>query len=326
MIMYLNGVGIIGEDINYNEIYSDKQILKMNTILSNLLNTDNCIDDKIFNCQKKKYEDMCYEVLKKRMSNNIVYANCKLKKFMIFEKIISYIQSSCCRYLKKYLNMFTEKDFKTYDSYEDYICDREYNPKFDDICEHKFTSKINKYDIIKFVNFINNEDIKKFVYDNIYIIDNLNNYEEIKYDHTVWQCELYSIGEKYDNFLNTKHENMIEEINELIFKEKIEKERKQKELERELARKHIYKYNYVYLITDLTNNMKYIGKHSTNDLNDGYMGSGILLKEAQRNKGIEYFTKDILHMCETEGEAFKMERKEIDKVKAYDNNMYYNLV
>ena len=93
-----------------------------------------------------------------------------------------------------------------------------------------------------------------------------------------------------------------------------------------MARKHMYKYNYVYLITDLTNNKKYIGKHSTNNLNDGYMGSGILLKEAQKEKGIENFKKDILHMCKTEGEAFKMERKEINKVKAYENDMYYNLV
>lgn len=82
----------------------------------------------------------------------------------------------------------------------------------------------------------------------------------------------------------------------------------------------------VYEITDLTNGMKYIGKHKTDNLNDGYMGSGRLLKQNIKIKGIENFTKKILHLCKNEQHMAEMERLEIEKVKAYDNDMYYNLL
>lgn len=36
---------------------------------------------------------------------------------------------------------------------------------------------------------------------------------------------------------------------------------------------NIYEYNYFYKITNKINGMFYYGVHSTNDLNDHYMGS-----------------------------------------------------
>ena len=86
-----------------------------------------------------------------------------------------------------------------------------------------------------------------------------------------------------------------------------------------------YNYYTVYEITDKTNGMKYIGKHKTNNLDDMYMGSGRLLKQNQEIKGIENFTKKILHLCKDEQHMAEMEAMEIEKVKAYENNMYYNL-
>jgi len=41
------------------------------------------------------------------------------------------------------------------------------------------------------------------------------------------------------------------------------------------------KYNYIYLITNTINGKIYIGKHSTDDLKDDYMGSGKILYKAK---------------------------------------------
>lgn len=45
----------------------------------------------------------------------------------------------------------------------------------------------------------------------------------------------------------------------------------------------------IYKITNKVTGKIYIGKHQTEDLNDGYMGSGKLLKRAQEKYGINSF-------------------------------------
>jgi hypothetical protein len=70
-------------------------------------------------------------------------------------------------------------------------------------------------------------------------------------------------------------------------------------------------YYTIYQTTCLTSGWIYIGKHQTKDLDDGYLGSGKLLLKAVEHYGKENFSKEILHIFETEEE---MNTKEVELV------------
>ena len=83
-------------------------------------------------------------------------------------------------------------------------------------------------------------------------------------------------------------------------------------------------YYLIYKITNNINGKVYIGKHKTNDKNDGYMGSGLYLNHAQEKYGMENFTKEILFECSSEEEMNDKERELVneDFVKRSDT---YNI-
>jgi len=70
-------------------------------------------------------------------------------------------------------------------------------------------------------------------------------------------------------------------------------------------------YYTIYKITNKINNKIYIGKHKTTDLNDEYMGSGKLIKDAIEKYRVDNFKKDILFIFDNEEE---MNNKESDLV------------
>ena len=66
-------------------------------------------------------------------------------------------------------------------------------------------------------------------------------------------------------------------------------------------------YHYVYKTTNLINGKIYIGIHSTEDLDDGYIGSGVTFRHAVNKYGKENFHKEIIHQCSSREEASNME-------------------
>ena len=69
-----------------------------------------------------------------------------------------------------------------------------------------------------------------------------------------------------------------------------------------------------YKITNNINGKIYIGCHKTEDIDDGYMGSGKLIKRAIIKYGLENFSKDILATFESEEQMFDEEMNLISKI------------
>jgi hypothetical protein len=68
-----------------------------------------------------------------------------------------------------------------------------------------------------------------------------------------------------------------------------------------MARKE-KKYHFIYKTTNLLSGRYYIGMHSTDDLDDGYLGSGTRLRRAINKHGKQNFKREILEFCKTRKE------------------------
>lgn len=81
----------------------------------------------------------------------------------------------------------------------------------------------------------------------------------------------------------------------------------------------------IYKITNKLNGKIYIGKHSTEDINDNYMGSGKYIKKAIIKYGVENFIKEILFIFSDEKEAYDMEKQIVNEnfIKRVD---VYNVI
>jgi hypothetical protein len=69
------------------------------------------------------------------------------------------------------------------------------------------------------------------------------------------------------------------------------------------------RYYYLYKITDLQTNKIYIGVHETENVNDGYMGSGTVIRGLIKKHGVERFQKDIIEFFENRDAMYSREEE-----------------
>lgn len=81
-------------------------------------------------------------------------------------------------------------------------------------------------------------------------------------------------------------------------------------------------YHIIYKTINLKNDKYYIGKHSTDNIDDGYLGSGVVLKKAIEKNGRTNFKREVLHIFENESDAYAMEAKLVNGGAVDDSNCY----
>lgn len=76
------------------------------------------------------------------------------------------------------------------------------------------------------------------------------------------------------------------------------------------------KHFIVYKTTNVVNDKIYIGQHCTENIDDNYIGSGLVLLKAIDKYGKNSFKREILEKCNSFDE---MNEKEIFWMKHYDS-------
>ena len=73
------------------------------------------------------------------------------------------------------------------------------------------------------------------------------------------------------------------------------------------------KYHFIYKTTNLVNGKFYVGMHSTDDLEDGYFGSGKILNYSINKHGIENHKVEILEFTESRDSLKKREAEIVNE-------------
>jgi hypothetical protein len=80
------------------------------------------------------------------------------------------------------------------------------------------------------------------------------------------------------------------------------------------------KYHFIYKTTNLINSKYYIGMHSTNNLEDGYLGSGKKLRRSINKYGVENFKCEILEFLTDRDTLAKREKEIVNEELLKDPN------
>lgn len=82
------------------------------------------------------------------------------------------------------------------------------------------------------------------------------------------------------------------------------------------------KYHIIYQITNTINGHIYIGAHSTDNVNDGYMGSGTNIKRAIKKYGKAKFHKEVLFTYDNSYDMFDKEAELVSDSFIMRNDTY----
>ena len=69
----------------------------------------------------------------------------------------------------------------------------------------------------------------------------------------------------------------------------------------------------IYKVTNKVNGKMYIGQHITDDIDDGYLGSGAIMKKALNKYGKETFTKEWLEFADNAEDLNYLERMYVNE-------------
>ncbi|WZB37625.1 segC-like homing endonuclease [Erwinia phage COW86c] len=81
---------------------------------------------------------------------------------------------------------------------------------------------------------------------------------------------------------------------------------------------------YLYCIENKVNSKIYVGVHSTENFDDGYMGSGVALRKAINKYGIENFEKSIIKFFGSSDEMYLAESEIVD-AQFVNSPLTYNM-
>lgn len=73
------------------------------------------------------------------------------------------------------------------------------------------------------------------------------------------------------------------------------------------------KYHFIYKTTNIITKQFYIGRHSTNNINDGYLGSGTRFKRSLSKYGKENFVIERLEFFKTKDELIIRESELVNE-------------
>lgn len=86
----------------------------------------------------------------------------------------------------------------------------------------------------------------------------------------------------------------------------------------------VKKYNIIYKTTNQLNGKFYVGKHSTDNLEDGYLGSGVLLSRAIKKHGEHNFIREVLFVFDNLLEM-ELKEKELVNEDLVNSKLTYNV-